>query len=76
MVDPFTKARIVKVVSEFRQRHGRDISMAELKASGIDDSTVDKLVRDGMLLKYQVTAKGGRQENRFKIHVDWRSLKA
>ena len=75
MTDQFTTARISKVLDDFRHRHGRDISMGELNANGFSAEVVDDLVRNGLLTKYQVVAKGGRRENRFKLATDWRSLK-
>jgi len=75
MADEFTNARISKLLADFRHRHGRDISMSELNANGFSAGVVDNLVRDGFLAKYQVVAKGGRQENRYKLATDWRSLK-
>jgi len=74
MVDTFTAARLTKLLTDWKQRHGRDISMAELTAQGFPESIIDSLIRDGFLSKYQVTAKGGRTENRFKLLKDWRSL--
>jgi hypothetical protein len=75
MTDQFTKLRISKLLDDFRHRHGRDISMGELNANGFSTTAVDDLVRNGLLTKYQVVAKGGRRENRFKLATDWRSLK-
>jgi hypothetical protein len=75
MTDPFTKARITKLLSDWKQKHGRDISQAELLREGFSEEQVHSLVRDGILSKYQVTAKGGRTENRFKLPVDWRGLR-
>ena len=49
--------------------------MGELNANGFSTTAVDDLVRNGLLTKYQVVAKGGRRENRFKLATDWRSLK-
>jgi hypothetical protein len=75
MTDQFTTLRISKLLDDFRHRYGRDISMSELNANGFSTTTVDDLVRNGLLTKYQVVAKGGRRENRFKLATDWRSLK-
>jgi hypothetical protein len=75
MTDQFTTARISKLLDDFRHRYGRDISMGELNANGFSSTVVDDLVRNGLLTKYQVVAKGGRRENRFKLATDWRSLK-
>jgi hypothetical protein len=74
MVDTFTAARLTKLLTDWKQRHGRDISMAELATQGFSEPVIDSFVRDGYLSKYQVTAKGGRTENRFKLLKDWRSL--
>ena len=74
MVDTFTAARLTKLLADWKQRHGRDISMAELLAQGFSEKTIDDLTRGGIIQKYQVTAKGGRTENRFKLLKDWRSL--
>ena len=75
MTDPFAKARITKLLSDWKPKHGRDISQAELLREGFSEEQVHSLVRDGILSKYQVTAKGGRTENRFKLAVDWRGLR-
>jgi hypothetical protein len=75
MTDPFTTLRISKLLDDFRHRYGRDIAMGELNANGFSTTVVDDLVRNGLLTKYQVVAKGGRRENRFKLATDWRSLK-
>lgn len=75
MTDQFTMARLSKLLSDFKQRQGRDINMSELNQQGFSEAVVDRLVRDGFLSKYQVTAKGGRRENRFKLLKDWRELK-
>lgn len=74
MTDQFTCARVTKLLSDWKHKHGRDISKAELLQHGISEDTIDGLVREEILVKYQVTAKGGRTENRFKIFKDWRSL--
>ena len=74
MVDAFTVARIVRLMSQFRESHGRDINEAELFEAHVTAPQVAHLVRSGLVDKYQVTnAKGGR-ENRYKVHKDWRSL--
>jgi len=75
MIDQFTIARTTKLLSEFKQKHGRDIAMSELIAQGFQERLIDELVRGGILTKYQVVGKGGRRENRFKLATDWRSLK-
>jgi hypothetical protein len=75
MTDMFTKARVVKLLADWKRRHGRDISMTELAAEGFAEVIVDDLVRSGHLVKYQVTAKGGRRENRFKLPLDEKPLK-
>lgn len=75
MIDQFTAARAKKLLSDWKQRHGRDITRAELLSEGFSESLIDGMVRSGLLIKYQVTAKGGRAENRFKLATDWRSLK-
>ena len=75
MTDTFTKARVSKLLSDWKKRHGRDISMSELTAEGFTEVTVDSLVRSGHLVKYQVTANGGRQENRFKLPADTSPIK-
>ena len=74
MTDQFTIARLSKLLTDFKQRHGRDINMAELNGHGFSEAVVDRLVRDGHLSKYHVVAKGGRHENRFKLSKDWREL--
>ena len=76
MVDPFTIARAKKLLADFKQKHGRDISMSELIAQGFKEAIIDDLVRENLLVKYQVTAKGGRAENRFKLASDWYGLKS
>lgn len=75
MTDQFTMARLAKLLSDFKQRQGRDINMSELNQYGFSEAIVDRLVRDGFLSKYQVVAKGGRSENRFKLLKDWRGLR-
>ena len=75
MVDQFSAARAKKLLSDWKQRHGRDINRAELEAQGFNESTIDDLVRAGLLIRYQVTAKGGRTENRYKLAIDWRMIK-
>jgi len=75
MTDPFTTARIAKLLTDWKQKHGRDISMSELVHEGFSEQVVDEFIRKGLLTKYQVVAKGGRRENRFKLATDWRSLK-
>ena len=74
MTDPFTTARIAKLLTDWKQKHGRDISMSELVHEGFSEQVVDEFIRKGLLSKYQVVAKGGRRENRFKLATDWRSL--
>jgi hypothetical protein len=74
MTDPFTTARIAKLLTDWKQKHGRDISMSELVHEGFSEQVVDEFIRKGLLCKYQVVAKGGRRENRFKLATDWRSL--
>jgi protoporphyrinogen oxidase len=74
MTDPFTTARISKLLTDWKQKHGRDISMSELIQEGFSEQVVDEFIRKGLLTKYQVVAKGGRRENRFKLATDWRSL--
>jgi hypothetical protein len=75
MIDQFTAARAKKLLSDWKQRHGRDINRAELESQGFPESVVDELVRSQILIKYQVTSKGGRTENRYKLVSDWRSIK-
>jgi hypothetical protein len=75
MIDQFTAARAKKLLSDWKQRHGRDINRAELLSAGFPEPMIDDLVRAGFLIRYQVTAKGGRTENRFKLATDWRILK-
>ena len=48
--------------------------MSELIQEGFSEQVVDEFIRKGLLTKYQVVAKGGRRENRFKLATDWRSL--
>jgi len=74
MTDSFTTARISKLLTDWKQKHGRDISMSELIQEGFSEKVVDEFIRKGLLTKYQVVAKGGRRENRFKLATDWRSL--
>jgi hypothetical protein len=74
-MDDFTLIRATKLIGAFKQSHGRDISEAELRAQGIAAETIDALVRKGIVDKYQVTTGKGNQENRFKLHRDWRSLR-
>jgi hypothetical protein len=74
MTDSFTTARISKLLTDWKQKHGRDISMSELIQEGFSEKVVDEFIRKGLLSKYQVVAKGGRRENRFKLATDWRSL--
>ena len=76
MTDSFTTARISKLLTDWKQKHGRDISMSELIQEGFSEQVVDEFIRKGLLTKYQVVAKGGRRENRFKLATDWRSLNA
>lgn len=75
MVDPFTIARVTRMIAAFKTTHGRDISEGELQAQGIESQTIDYLVKKSVVDKYQVTTGRGTRENRFKIHRDWRSLK-
>ena len=70
MTDSFTMARVSKLLSDWKKRHGRDISMTELAAEGFTEITVDALVRKGHIVKYQVTGQAGRRENRFKLPAD------
>ena len=74
MVDQFTAARAKKLLSDWKQRNGRDISRSELLAQGFFEQAIDDMVKSGFLVKYQVTAKGGRAENRFKLATDWLAL--
>ena len=75
MTDMVTKARVAKLLADWKRRHGRDITMTELTTEGFTEATVDHLVRSGDLVKYQVTAKGGRRENRFKLPLDPKPLR-
>lgn len=75
MVDQLTEFRVKKLLSDWKQRHGRDINRSEFEANGFTDAMIDDLVRRDILIKYQVTAKGGRTENRYKLANDWRTLK-
>ena len=74
MTDSFTIARISKLLADWRQKHGRDINISELISAGFQEVTIDRLVRDGHLTKHQVTAQGGRRENRYRLSRDWRAL--
>jgi len=74
MADQFSMHRLAKIVGEFKKTHGRDISESELVVAHFDTATLDHMVRRGLIDKYQVTNAKGAQENRFKIHRDWRSL--
>lgn len=74
MTDQFTIARVSKLLADFKQKHGRDITTAELVAAGFAEEIIDGLVKHGLLTKYQVVGKGGRRENRYKLVKDWRGL--
>ena len=73
-IDLFTRTRLAKLLNDWLHKHGRDICMAELVAAGFEEPSIDRMVRAGIITKYQVTAQGGRRENRFKLSKDWRSL--
>jgi hypothetical protein len=75
MTDQFTIARVSKLLADFKHKHGRDITTAELVAAGFAEGTINGLVKNGLLAKYQVVGKGGRRENRYKLAQDWRALK-
>jgi hypothetical protein len=74
MTDQFTIARVSKLLADFKQKHGRDITTAELVAAGFAEGLINGLVKHGLLAKYQVVGKGGRRENRYKLAKDWRGL--
>jgi uncharacterized protein with von Willebrand factor type A (vWA) domain len=74
MNNQFTIFRISKLMTQFRQSHGRDMSLEELKSHGFDDALVSGLVRSEVISKYQVAGKGGRLENRFKLKKNWKQL--
>ncbi len=74
-MDEFTIIRLTRFVEGFKKDHGHDAAGADLERAGFDKTQVDYLVHRGVLDKYQVTAKAGRRENRFKLHRDWRTLK-
>jgi hypothetical protein len=73
-LDEFTLQRILRLIGAHKQTHGRDVSEGELRAAGIAATVLDRLVRGGVVDKYQVTTGKGSTENRFKVHKDWRSL--
>ena len=76
-LDAFTRTRLIRFVSAFKADHGRDASERDLTDAGFTAAVIDRLVRDGALTKYQVTAGTGSRENRFKLGLDpstWRRV--
>jgi len=74
-VDEFSILRVTRMVDAHKKNHGRDISEAELTASGVAASDLAYLIKRGVITKYQVTTGKGAVENRFKLYRDWRTLK-
>ncbi|MCX6107959.1 MAG: hypothetical protein NTY08_19185 [Proteobacteria bacterium] len=76
-LDAFTRTRLIRFVAAFKADHGRDASERDLTDAGFPAAVIDRLVRDGALTKYQVTAGTGNRENRYKLGLDpstWRRI--
>jgi hypothetical protein len=73
-MNSFTAARAKNLLSTWKQRHGRDINRSELLGEGFTEDMIEELVKHNVITKYQVTAKGGRVENRYKLTSDWRQI--
>ena len=76
-LDTFTRTRLIRFVAAFKADHGRDASERDLTNAGFTAAVIVRLVRDGVLTKYQVTAGTGSCENRFKLGLDpstWRRI--
>ena len=74
-MDPFTLARLTRLIEHYKETHGRDIAEAEILAESFTAADLNYVVNKGMVDKYQVTNAKGSRENRFKLHRDWRSLR-
>ena len=67
-MDEFSILRVTRMVDAHKKNHGRDISEAELTASGVAASDLAYLIKRGVITKYQVTTGKGAVENRFKLY--------
>ena len=73
-MDEFTRQRLMRAVAGHKQTHGHDVSTKELVVAGFGEELIKIAVQKKWLTRYQVTAKNGATENRYKIAVDWRTI--
>jgi len=69
-IDPFTRKRLEKFVTDFRDHSGVLPTLADLAKAGFDKQKVDSAIKDQVLVEFYVTLTSGTVLKGYKLHVE------
>lgn len=69
-LDPFTRKRLEKFVTDFRADSGVLPTLRDLADAGFDKAKVDAAIRDGVISEFYVTLTNGTVVKGYKLHVE------
>ncbi len=69
-MDAFTRKRLEKFVTAFRDDSGVLPTLADLAKAGFDQSKVDDAIHDKIIVEFYVTLTNGTILKGYKIHVE------
>jgi hypothetical protein len=69
-IDPFTRRRLEKFVTDFREHSGVLPTLSDLAKAGFDKQKVDSAIKDQILVEFYVTLTSGTVLKGYKLHVE------
>lgn len=69
-IDPFTRKRLEKFITDFRDHSGVLPTLADLAAAGFEKAKVDSAMKDGIIVEFYVTLTNGTVVKGYKLHVE------
>jgi hypothetical protein len=69
-IDPFTRKRLEKFITEFRDQSGILPTLEELAKAGFDKAKVDDAIHDKIVVEFYVTLTNGTIVKGYKLHVE------
>lgn len=70
----FDLRRLVNVISQLKQKLGRDPNLKDLAANGVEEARVKKGLQKGLIEKHKTTLASGQSENRYRVKKDFYAL--
>ena len=68
-LDPFTRKRLEKFITEFRDHSGILPTLEELAKAGFDKAKVDDAIHDKIIVEFYVTLTNGTIVKGYKLYV-------